>query len=134
MQAQLHRAGIEVVLSYGRGVLDQIFAGDFDVVSFAWINVDGFGHKDIYGCGGSSNVTGYCQRLVSADLDQADRIFDAAQRARVLDRADRQLAKDVPVIPLYQIPWVYTYKDTIRNVVPSPDNLFWNAEDWWLDR
>ena len=134
MQAQLHRAGIEVVLSYSRGVLDQIFAGDFDVVSFAWILVDGFGQKVIYGCGGSANYTGYCQRLVSSDLDQADRIFDAAQRGRVLDRADRQLAKDVPVIPLYQIPWVYAYKDTIRNVVPSPDNLFWNAEDWWLDR
>ena len=88
----------------------------------------------IYGCGGSANYTGYCQRLVSSDLDQADRIVDATQRGRVLERADRQLAKDVPVIPLYQIPWVYAFKDTIRNVVPSPDNLFWNAEDWWLDR
>ena len=73
-------------------------------MSFAWINVDGFGHKDIYGCGGSVNYTGYCQRLVSADLDEADRILDAAQRGRVLDRADRQLAKDVPVIPTLSDP------------------------------
>ncbi len=73
MQQQLHSAGIEVVLAYGRTVLDQIFAGDFDVVSFAWINVDGFGQKDIYGCGGSANYTGYCQRLVTANLDQAAR-------------------------------------------------------------
>jgi peptide/nickel transport system substrate-binding protein len=133
MEPQLRRVGIEVVLSYGRGVFDQIFKGDFDVVSFAWINVDGFRHKDVYGCGGDQNYSGYCQRLVTADLDQADRILDDAQRARVLNRADRRLAKDVPVIPLYQIPWVVAYRDTIRNIVPSPDNLFWNAEDWWLD-
>ncbi len=38
------------------------------------------------------------------------------------------------MIPLYQIPWVYAHNNTIRNVVPSPDNLFWNAEDWWLER
>ncbi len=134
MQPQLRRVGIEVELSYGRGLFDQIFAGDFDVVSFAWIGVDGFGAKGVHGCGGSQNYTGYCQRLVTADLDQADRILDADQRARVLNRVDRQLAKDVPVIPLYQIPWVLAYPDTLRNVAPSPENLFWNAEDWWLDR
>jgi ABC-type transport system substrate-binding protein len=76
---------------------------------------------------------GYCQRIVTADLDQADRIVDPVRRARVLNRVDRQLAKDVPVIPLYQIPWVLAYHGTIRNVVSSPDNLFWNAENWWLD-
>ncbi len=134
MQPQLRRVGIEVELSYGRGLFDQIFAGDFDLVSFAWIGVDGFGAKDVYGCGGSQNYTGYCQRLVTADLDQAQRILDDAQRARVLNRVDRQLAKDVPVIPLYQIPWVLAYPDTLRSVVPSPDNVFWNAENWWLDR
>ena len=134
MQAQLRRVGIEVVLSYGRGLFDQILAGDFDVVSFAWLGVDGFGQKGVYACGGYQNWTGYCQRLVTADLDQADRILDERQRARVLNRVDRQLAKDVPVIPLYQIPWVLAYKDTLQDVVPSPESLFWNAEDWWLER
>jgi peptide/nickel transport system substrate-binding protein len=132
MQAQLRKVGIEVVLSYGP-VGGQLASGDFDVVSFAWINVDGFGFKDIFGCGGVQNYAGYCQRLVTADLDQADRILDEVQRARALNRADRRIAKDLPIIPLYLIPWVLAYKSTVRNVVPSPDNLFWNAEDWWLD-
>ena len=48
------------------------------------------------------NYTGYCQRLVTADLDQADRILDERRRARVLNRADRGLASDVPTIPLFQ--------------------------------
>ena len=51
--------------------------------------VDGFGQKEIYGAEDASNHTGYCQRLVTADLDQADRILDDAQRARVLNRVDR---------------------------------------------
>ena len=39
----------------------------------------------------------------------------------------------MPVIPLYQVPNVLAYRTTIRNVIRSPDNLFWNVEDWWLD-
>ena len=136
MQRQLRGVGIEAVLSYSPGpaFFNQTSSGDFDVVSFGWVDVDGFGQRVLYGCGADLNWPGYCQRLVTADLDQADRILDDAQRAQVLNRVDRQLVKDVPVIPLYQIPWVYAYKDTIRNVVPSPSNLFWNAEDWWLER
>ena len=70
---------------------------------------------------------------MTRDLDQADRILDAEDRGRVLNRADRQLAKDVPVIPLYELPMVLALRKTVRNVVVSPANFFWNAEDWWLD-
>lgn len=138
MQGQLRDVGIEVVPTY---VAPSAFFGEpdgilarrqFEAASFAWINQTGLGQKSVYGCGAGSNFTGYCQRLVTADLDQADRIFDDAQRGRVLNRVDRQLAKDVPSIPIYQIPYVLAYKNTLRNVVPSPDSLFWNAESWWL--
>ena len=135
MQAQLRRVGIEVVLSYATGpaFFEQIvFPGHFDAASYAYIQWTASYQKNVYGCGAGGNNSGYCQRLVTADLDQAERIFGDAQRARVLNRVDRQLAKDVPLIPLYQIPWVLAYKDTVRNIVSSPDNLFWNAENWWL--
>jgi ABC-type transport system substrate-binding protein len=76
-------------------------------------------------------VTGYCQRLVTADLNQADHILDEEQRARVLNRVDRRLAKDIPVIPLYQPPAVVAYRAAIRNVGRSAIDLA-NAEDWGL--
>jgi hypothetical protein len=44
------------------------------------------------------------------------------------------LARDVPVIPLFQVPLLYAFKTTIRGVDPAPFDPFWNAEDWWLDR
>ena len=141
MQAQLRSVGIEVVPTYVTpqaffGQPDGIVAsGQFEAAAFAFVFLTDVPPKLLFGCGAQGGgSSGYCQRLVTADLDQADRIFDDAQRARVLNRADRRVAKDVPLIPLYQIPYLYAYKNTLRNVVPSPQNLFWNAEDWWLDR
>jgi len=137
MQSQLRQVGVEVrpAFATGAALFGQIIPrGEFDAVSFTFFAPDRLGGKDIFGCGGPQNFTGYCQRLVTSDLDQADRILDADQQARVLNRADRQIAKDVPVIPLYQVPFVLAYRTTVRNVVQAPNNLFWNAEDWWLAR
>jgi peptide/nickel transport system substrate-binding protein len=130
VQRQLRRVGVEVVISHAP--LSYLDTRDFDAFQFAWIETTGFGHQHIFGCGGFENYSGHCQRIVTADLDQADRILDPARRAAVLNRVDRQLAKDVPVIPLYQIPWVLAYKSSIRNVEASPGNLLGNAENWWL--
>ena len=61
------------------------------MAAFAWLG--GPITTGVYGCGAEQNVTGYCQRLVTADLNQADRILDEEQRARALNRVDRRLAK-----------------------------------------
>ncbi|MGH3136009.1 MAG: ABC transporter substrate-binding protein, partial [Gaiellaceae bacterium] len=136
IQRQLRQVGFDVRLSFAPApiLFQQIFpSGAFDAVEFAWLSFDGFG-TDIYGCRAASNITGYCQRLVTRDLDQSDRILDAGQRARVLNRADAQMAKDVPVIPLFQTPNVIAFRATIRNVVSASSHELWNAEDWWLER
>ncbi len=131
IQEQLRRVGVEVVPFFEGGAI----AVDADVQLFAWFYAaDPTGFKSIFGCGGSLNFTGYCQRLVTSDLDDADRILDAGQRARVLNRADRRIAKDVPVIPLYQVPLVYAFRTNLRGIDPAPFDPFWNAENWWLDR
>ena len=131
----LRQVGIEVVISFSAfATFGQILErGAFDLAEFTWFNFDRIG-GEVYGCGGAFNYTGYCQRLVTADLNQADRILDAEQRARVLNRADRRLAKDVPVIPLYQPPGLIVFRTTIRNVVAGSCDELANAENWWLDR
>ena len=108
--------------------------GDFDVVEMVWFGSGEAGGKSVFGCGEDQNYTGYCQRLVTSDLDEAERILEPEARARVLQRADLQLAKDVPVIPLYQVPFVIAYSKALRNVVLSPFNPLWKAENWWLER
>ena len=129
-QAQLRQVGIEVVPTFAPPpvFLGQILPqGNFDVALFAWTSdPSGTGRDEIFGCGGELNYTGYCQRLVTRDLDQANRILDASQQARVLNRADRQMAKDVPALPLFQIPLPAAFRTTIHNFVlslQSPDDL-----------
>jgi peptide/nickel transport system substrate-binding protein len=139
VQAQLRRAGIHVVPVYAPSTAhNQVLeTGDFDVTMFAWFSngAEGAGIKDLFGCGGPGNYMGYCQRLVTRDLDQADRIFDQADRTRVLNRADAQIAKDVPTIPLFEVPSVTAVRSTVRGL--GRTNFFdptWKGENWWLER
>jgi len=138
VQKQLRQAGVEVVPSYTTGSAhNQVLeSGAFDVTLFGWFGpgAEGGGIKDLYGCGAELNYIGYCQRLVTGDLDQSDRILDAGQRARVLNRADAQLAKDVPTIPLYEVRSVGAVRATVRDFVPNNLDPTWKAEDWWLER
>ena len=129
-QAQLRQVGIEVVPTFAPPpvFLGQILPqGGFDVALFAWAgDPSGTGLDEIFGCGGSLNYTGYCQRLVTRDLDQANRILDASQQARVLNRADRQMAQDVPALPLFQIPLPSAFRDNgpqLRARLQSADDL-----------
>jgi ABC-type transport system substrate-binding protein len=107
--------------------------GTFDVALFTWFFAPENVPSDIFACGRPQNYMGYCQRLVTRDLDRAERILDPARRARVLRRADRQMAKDVPVIPLWVEPVVATVDSAIRGFVPTFPLLAWNVENWWLD-
>jgi peptide/nickel transport system substrate-binding protein len=135
-ERQLRRVGVEVVASYGSGpaFFPQIVVpGHFDVALFTWFYVPEGVPSDIFACGRSQNYTGYCQRLVTRDLDQAERILDPIRRARVLNRADRQMAKDVPVIPLWTEPAAAAVSQAVRGFVPSFPLLAWNSENWWLD-
>ena len=54
---------------------------------------------------------------MTRDLDQADRILDRDQQARVLNRADAQMARDVPVIPLFQGLLAVYVRSNVRNFV-----------------
>ena len=135
-QTQLRQVGVEVVPTFAPppAFLGQILPkGDFDVALFAWFfDPSGTDLQAIYGCGGPQNYSGYCQRLVTRDLDQANRILDVVQQGRVLNRADRQMARDVPAIPLFQIPLPAAHRTTVRGYVHSTSNALWNAENWWL--
>jgi peptide/nickel transport system substrate-binding protein len=140
VQPQLRQVGIELIPEFTPGVpfFAQVLpSGRFQVAIFSWASPgpSPFG-KPVYGCGGELNFTGYCQRIVTADLDQAERILDDAQQARVMNRVDAQMARDVPVIPLYQIPVWAASSRALRGFSPSPSvlGLLGDVENWWLER
>ena len=140
VQQQLRQVGIEVRTTYGPGFPGFgkiLMDGDFDVAlfsNFAPPNLPGVDVAGVFGCHKPTNLTGYCQRLVGRDLDQAGRILDQDQRARVLNRADAQLARDVPVIPLYHPPLAVYVRSEIKNYVDRVPFAPWSPENWWLER
>ncbi len=138
VQAQLRQVGIEVIPNFtSRLVLfDQILpSGAWDVALFNYVYApESSGWKDVFGCQGDLNIMGYCQRHVERELDQENRILDSSRRAAALNRADRLLAKDVPVIPLYQAVGLAARRTTLRGVVFNPAFHLAGAENWWLDR
>jgi peptide/nickel transport system substrate-binding protein len=140
VQERLGRIGIAVTPVYAPGAVlfNQILqSGNFDLALFNWIRItpDDGRQVDLYGCGGIQNLSGYCQRLVTKDLDQATRILDLARQAQVLNRADAQLARDVPVIPVVERAVFAAFSTSVRNVNLDTRawNPFQNAENWWLD-
>jgi ABC-type transport system substrate-binding protein len=138
VQQQLARIGIQVTPEYAPSsvALDQVLkSGDFDVVLFAWEYNGVLSPYYTFRCGAIQNYTGYCTRLVTQDLVQLSRIPDPVRRAALQNRIDVKLSKDVPAIPLYEVPALLALKSTVRNVVANPGgDMMWNAEEWWLSR
>ncbi len=141
VQKQLREVGIEAIPTFlpANALFDPdspVNRGEFDLAVLGFIFEPGSeatASHDLFGCGRGVASPGYCQRLVSRDLDQASRILDPEQRALVLNRADVQLFKDVPALPLYQGRAVAALHATIRGFVlsPVPTQLL-DAENWWL--
>ena len=96
IEPQLRAVGIELLREFwpANVIFSQVLpAGRFEVAIMSWSNSGpSYLGKEVYGSGGELNWTGYNQRLVTADLDQARRILNGEQQARVVNRADRQLA------------------------------------------
>ena len=136
VQSQFRRIGVEALPFYAPPAtfFGPIFEQrDFDVALFSWHVTLGDASFP-YSCGNPSNSTGYCSRLVTADLEQLERIVDPVRYRAVANRIDRRLAQDVPVIPLFQPPLFMAFRNSIQGVAPNAFNHpTWNAENWWLD-
>jgi peptide/nickel transport system substrate-binding protein len=135
---QLLRIGVEVVPQYfPPGVLSEALQRrDFDVFQFAWfVGATTTGWSSVFGCQQDQNFTGYCDRLVTRDLNRVERVLDDGRRARLLNGIDARLAKAVPVIPLYRLRGLFAFDAQIRGIVRNALAPFtWNAEDWWLEQ
>jgi peptide/nickel transport system substrate-binding protein len=133
VKEQLRQVGVDVQAEYypATAVFGTIVQrGEFDVALINFTgSPTGFLHRD-HLCG--VTFSGYCSRLTNRDLVQGDLILEERLRARVLDAADAKLARDVPVIPLFTLPYVVPYRSNIRGIVPVAVAPYWNAGSWWL--
>jgi peptide/nickel transport system substrate-binding protein len=138
VQAQLRRAGVEVVPSFVPSpvLFGRILpAGAYDAALFAWVTPGGGSTWPEADCWNTQNWTGHCARLVAREYQQVNLVLDPRQRAGVLNALDAQLARAVPVLPLVQAATRVAFRPHVRGlVIPGGSNVhfFQNSEDWWL--
>jgi ABC-type transport system substrate-binding protein len=79
--------------------------GKFDIALFTYINtLDAGDNVEIWRCHGIQNLSGYCNSVVSKALLASNTTLDPVARAALLNRADAQLAADLPGISLFERP------------------------------
>ena len=135
-RAQLRAVGVEVEPIYAPfpAFFSQIApGGNFDAILFSWVGFGGLVWPEGW-CGHAQNWAGHCDRLLTRDLQQVDRVVDPVQRARVLNAADAKLARAVPVLPVVQGVVRGVIRATVRGVYPGGSQFEFtqNSEDWWL--
>jgi peptide/nickel transport system substrate-binding protein len=107
-----------------------LWGGDFDLAYVPWtMSVD---PDDSYlvTCAGAANYMRYCNPNVDRLEDQALTSTDQTTRARLYAAEQRAVARDVPVLWLFNPSYIYAYRDTLRGFGPNPIVPTWNAAGW----
>ncbi|HET7037983.1 MAG TPA: peptide ABC transporter substrate-binding protein [Thermomicrobiaceae bacterium] len=87
------------------------------------------------GAQGGGNVMGYYSLVVDQALSAAASAEDQDRRQQLLNTAQQQIHQDIPVIPIFAHLQVDAGRAYVQGLQPgSIAGLWWNVEDWWLNR
>lgn len=86
---------------------------------------------DRYESTGPLNHRNYNNPGVDDALGVAETQYDESTQTKALRKADQLIANDLVSLPLYQVPIMWSYSNTISNVYRNPfDGITWNANEW----
>lgn len=110
--------------------------GDYDVMVFAWV-ASPFpyaGAVQLWSTGSASNYGKYSNPEVDRLISEANANTDEAAAIKQLNEANRIMAEDSYVLPLYQKPTFIALYDNIANVRnnSSLDGPTYNVHEWGL--
>jgi peptide/nickel transport system substrate-binding protein len=111
-------------------------SGDYDIMTFAWVASPfpfSNAHQN-WTTGSGSNFGQYSNPQVDELLNQAAATTDIEQARAQLNEANRMMAEDSYVLPLYQKPTFIAVQDNIANVRnnSSLDGPTYNTAEWGL--
>jgi peptide/nickel transport system substrate-binding protein len=137
IQRQLKSVGIELVPRFQpAGLLfgTTLPSSDWDIIMYTWVQSPSskITSKDLYACGGEQNYMNYCNRRVTALLNQTAVNLDEAQRTRLLNQAETVMSRDIPSIPMFVRP-VFAISNKKMKGMTAPTTLEgspWNANTW----
>jgi peptide/nickel transport system substrate-binding protein len=139
IQAELKDVGIEMRNDFGEAdvVFTELSQHDFDVFQFGWVgNVDPFGNNALFQCGADQNYGDFCVPAADKFMEQANTLLDPTARAAAYNSADAELAKTVPVLPLWQAPQMLAYSDKFGGFEnnTTTQGPIWNAADIYMKK
>jgi len=133
VQAQLKEAGIDIQLA-PQPDFTFLDAGNFDIALFGWTGGTVLSSTtSIYVSDGGQNQAGLKIPKVDELYEKANVELDPEKRTDLMNQIDEVLWEEMPTIPLFQVPELLAYRDT---VVGPKYNGFqgptWNAHQWSL--
>lgn len=142
VRQQLEDVGIKV--AFDNTASSALFSerlpeGDFEMGQWAWLATPEPRLSPLYGADSfppdGQNYYRYENAEASLLMSRADETLDTAKRADMLKQVQEILAKDLPLIPLYQRPVYYAYDEGLDGpeVNPTLEGPFWNIGEWSLE-
>lgn len=136
MRAQLRRIGIELTADFVPFPFrEKLPRGEYDLALFGFSGGAEPNGSPLFGCGGAQNWSGYCDRRVTRLFDAATRELERRRQAQLVNRGLAEMARDLPVLPLYQPPGYIAHARALRGLQDNPAAVpTWGARRWWLAR
>ena len=143
IQRALHERGIDVTIkSISNAQLflpasdgGTLASGKFDMAYVPWSMGADPDDRFLLGCSGAvKNYMRYCDPQVDRLEARAATVPDRAQRASGYAIIDRIVARDVPIVYLFNPTYIYAYGRRLRGFSPNAFTPTWNAYAWRLGR
>ena len=110
--------------------------GDYDIMVFAWVGSPFVfsGAQQLWTTGSESNYGQYSNPEVDRLINMAASTTDLQRARQQLNEADRIMAEDAYVLPIYQKPTFIALYNNVANVRnnSSLDGPTYNVEEWAL--
>ena len=139
VQRELHDRGIDVeVKSISNAQLflpaadgGVLASGRFDLAYVPWAMGADPDDRFLLGCGAAErNYMRYCDPRVERLLGEAAGNPDRSVRRSRYGEIDRTVARDVPIVYLFDPTYTYAYAPRLRGFAPNAFVPTWNAYDW----
>lgn len=136
IQAQLKEIGVDVQFETLESAAwtTKWRSGEWEAMISGWFLPSDPSLTAIYGCGGSNNMTGYCDPALDEVMKASDLDLDFAKRKPLIDQAQAMLADDAFTLPIYaQVTPTYVSND-LTGFLGSGTNFgsYWNVFEWGL--
>ncbi len=105
--------------------------GAFDLAYVPWTMGADPDDRFLLGCTGAlKNYMRYCDPAVERLEAEAESVPDRARRAAAYQTIDRIVARDVPIIYLFNPTYIYAYDPRLHGFAPNAFVPTWNAYAW----